>query len=371
MTAAFIQSNGEMFRTATTFAGELSKVDKERGIIYGAKIISLGRVNDSRPWHVDEQTLLDVERMINGPNKGLKARWTHPNMCDDGLGKYLGRWQNARISGDSVIADLHLAKSAFDSPVGDLGSYVLQLAAEDAESFGVSVASMLADEMDDIPDDGETMPLRFAGLHAADLVDSPAATRGGLFSSIDDDLPNMATWLLKNHFSDASPADVFHRFVSFLSRFYERDVMDEIRDDLQIVNDVETPANEQPTVDQADGENVAVFSLETLRDDAKPFVEAFGDVGARWFIEGRDLLECFREKNDELGRHCKDLENQIAELQAQIVATDLSSGEPEPLSTDERGDIDPAQAAKFARVDELKSKGVDPRVAKFGVALNN
>lgn len=144
--------------------------------------------------------------------------------------------------------------------------------------------------------------------------------------------------------------------------------MDEIRDGLLAADLVEAPANETPV--EQPGE-VAAFSLDTLRDDAKPFVEAFGDVGARWFIEGRDLLECYREKNDELGRHCKDLETQVAELQAQIMAADMASGEPAPLSTDERAEVDPTQAAKFARVDELKSKGVDPRVAKFGVALNN
>ena len=367
MTGAFIQANGEMFRTSAIYARKMSRVDKEKGVIYGAKIIELGRVNDSRPWHVDDETLSQVESMINAPNKGLKARWTHPNMCDDGLGKYLGRWQNARIEGDSVVADLHLAKSAFDSPVGDLGSYVLQLATEDPDSFGVSVASVLADEMECEHEGEGTMPIRFASLYAADLVDQPAATNG-LFGSIDDDLPHVATWLLKKHFSNSTPVDVFRRFVSFLSLYFERDVMDEIRDGLLAADLVEAPANETPV--EQPGE-VAAFSLDTLRDDAKPFVEAFGDVGARWFIEGRDLLECYREKNDELGRHCKDLENQVAELQAQIMAADMASGEPAPLSTDERAEVDPTQAAKFARVDELKSKGVDPRVAKFGVALNN
>ena len=78
MTAAFIQANGDMFRTATTYAREMSKVDKERGVIYGAKIISLGRVNDSRPWHVDEETLSDVEAMINGPNTVSYTHLTLP-----------------------------------------------------------------------------------------------------------------------------------------------------------------------------------------------------------------------------------------------------------------------------------------------------
>lgn len=317
----------EMFRTSALRTPP-KKVDNKANVIFGAKVIQAGDVNDSRPFTIDQETLQSVADAINGPNKGVKARFTHPNMCSDGLGRHLGRWKNARVEGDAVFADLHIADAAFDTPSGDLGSYVLNLAEEDPEAFGVSIATTLSQDMQAALDEvgeGERVPFRFAKLHAADIVDEPAATRGGLFDMTDTDVASAASWFLSNHYKNSSPVEVFGRFVSLLSSHYERDIMPELSE--AIVGQ----ANVEPAEDGVANSD-AVFSVERMREDARPFVEAFGDAGASWYLEGRDLLSCYQEVAETQRGRIEDLENQVAELQAIVEAAELASGEQEPLS---------------------------------------
>ena len=218
-------SAGSRFRTSVTKSPPKG-VDRANNIIHGVKLIDKGPLNDgdSRPWDVDDTTLTQSLDFASRPNKGLKARFTHPNMSSDGLGTHVGRWRNPRIENDSLIADLHVADSSFDTPSGDIGSYILNLAEEDPEAFGVSLATRVAKEtLEANPKNGDRVPLRFAGIQAGDFVDTPAATRGGLFSSegITKDPAYLVTWVLDHCFADSSRAEIESRFGGFLTKYYE------------------------------------------------------------------------------------------------------------------------------------------------------
>ena len=223
------------FRTDTTRQPP-AQVDRNGGIIYGAAMMQAGDLNpgDARPYTVDAETLQQVVSFGNAARHGLKARFTHPNMSNDGMGSYLGRWTNFRIDGDTVRADLHIADAAYTSPQGDLGNYVLDLAEQDPEAFGVSMATRFDEQnlaqFEDLrfrESDAEKRkamrwPMRFSGMKAGDIVDSPAATRTGLFSLSEVDLRNLplqATTLLDAYFSDAPAAAIRERISGFLDRY--------------------------------------------------------------------------------------------------------------------------------------------------------
>jgi hypothetical protein len=345
-----------LFRTTALRSAPAVGVKRDAKRIEGVKVMQLGKVNDSRPWVVDEQTLAQVVEFGNAPNKGLKARFTHPSMSDDGFGKYLGRWNNFRVEGDSAYADLQLSESSFDTPNGDLGSYVMDLAEEDPEAFGVSAATMLSQSMYEDPKDGETMPLRLDGLRAVDFVDEPAATRGGLFDMTSPaGLPALTTWIVESHFADREPAEVVERMCSFLSKHYGRDVMSEVLADAG--KDKAAPATEA--------------SAALSHDLAKPYLEAFGDRGAKWYLEGKTFSDCLAIEAKELKEQLSAIQAENADLKTKLEAALKASGEGEHLSSAPRVELSAEKAKAKAREQELKSQGTEPKVAKWAAAFSS
>lgn len=316
-------------------------VDRRNKIVMGAKLIEAGGLNDSREWVVDEDTLQQVVDLAESSGKrGVKARFTHPNMSNDGLGSYLGRWTNFRIEGDAVYADLHIADSAFESPKGDLGTYTLDLAEEDPEAFGVSLATCLDECMQDAD---PFAPLRFSKIRAADFVDEPAATRGGLFAvSKEDprDLPACVTQLLDTHFGkDVDPDVITGRFHELLSRYLGKEVIP-----------VDSRLDAKP---------------ENTRDELSRYVEAFGDVdGAKWYLEEKSFGECYQSRiNDlqvekdvevsELKDRIAAQEQQITDLQQQIESVDL--GEEEPLSSGDAVTEEKPRSKRFSDLINIRA----------------
>lgn len=349
-----------LFRTAV-LRGTAPKtgVDRVAKRINGVKVMQMGKVNDSRPWEVDEETLNQVVQFGNAPNKGTKARFTHPSMSDDGFGKYLGRWTNFRVEGDSAYADLQLAESAFNTPNGDLGTYIMDMAEEDPESFGVSAATSLADVMYEDPE-GKTLPLRLDGLRAVDFVDEPAATRGGLFDmTTPQGLPALTSWIVETHFADREPREVVERMCSFLSKHYGRDVMKEVlagNDAGQVTDPAKAPAAPAgPSLDQA-----------------KPFIEAFGDRGATWYLEGRSMADCFSDVSLELKEANQALLSQVAELETKLeAALKASQGEEEALSSMPKNEIPEAKKAKLEKAEQFKAAGASDKTARWAAGLSN
>ncbi len=211
-----------------------TRVDREKGIIYGYSVATVGEAK-GHGMMLDAKTLEQIVELGNKAKLGVKSRFTHPGLSSDGMGKFLGRSKNFRLDGDRARADLHLSKVADSSPDGSLGSYVLDLAEEDPDAFGSSIVfdgkrEYVLNEDGTRKTDKEGNPLkplvRVSKLHASDIVDEPAAN-DGLFSaeSIDfDNLPDaearQATAILDKLFGDATPAETQLRVENFLKRYY-------------------------------------------------------------------------------------------------------------------------------------------------------
>lgn len=179
-----------------------ARVDRENRVIYGVSaaqaVEALGHGIE-----LDQRTLEQIVELGNKARHGIKSRFTHPGLSNNGLGKHLGRMKNFRVEGDKAVGDLHLAESAFKAPDGNLGEYVMELAEEDSAAFGMSIVAggelvwtRANGEEQNVgavdatgeplgrPDDALTaMPVfRVTELDAVDVVDEPAANRDGLFS---------------------------------------------------------------------------------------------------------------------------------------------------------------------------------------------
>lgn len=185
----------------------LKPVDREKGIIRGASAMQLGEALGHK-FLIDEQTLAKAAELANAHPNGVKVRYTHPGLCSDGMGKMLGRQQGFTVVGDTIRGDIHLSDAAAKSPDGDLREYVMALAEEDPESFGMSMVIEGAKNWK-LPDGSEISStdeslaregsmgatyfarpktattkhpfLRPTKIHASDIVDEPAANRDGLF----------------------------------------------------------------------------------------------------------------------------------------------------------------------------------------------
>lgn len=173
------------------------RVDKDNRVIRGYAVATHGEALGHGFW-LDFPFLNSIVVAGNNAPNGVKSRFTHPSMSNDGLGKALGRAKNFRMEGDKVLADLHLLEAASNSPEGDLAEYIMELATEDPEMFGSSIVferDITAEEDfhgGNMSDDGEFMSpdkdnkknmphVRMKRFRASDFVDSPAANPGGMF----------------------------------------------------------------------------------------------------------------------------------------------------------------------------------------------
>jgi hypothetical protein len=184
-----------------------NRVDRDERVIYGVSaaqaVEALGH-----GMMLDSKTLEQIVTLGNATKNGvgIKSRYTHPGLSSDGMGKQLGRMKNFRVEGDKAVGDMHLYASAFKSPDGNLGEYVMDLAEEDSAAFGMSIV-FEAEKVWTLDDGTETPAESFYGddewkkekrpdnalteipvvrvkaLDAVDVVDEPAANRDGMFSA--------------------------------------------------------------------------------------------------------------------------------------------------------------------------------------------
>jgi hypothetical protein len=198
------------YRLQQAAAAPGARVDREDRVIYGVSLCQAGEAL-GHGMLVDEIMLGQIADAVNAGSTGIKSRFTHPGACSDAMGKMLGKVKNAKVMGDKVVADLHLANHASKTPDGDLAEYVMAMAEESPEDFGMSVAfdgkavwkTASGAEFDYRTESGGRaakpadavgdMPFaRVTKLRAADIVDEPAANRDGLFSAAFAGTSNMA-----------------------------------------------------------------------------------------------------------------------------------------------------------------------------------
>lgn len=195
---------GTRWMSTGFIAGGVQSVDADRHTLKGAVLIRPGEALGHGYW-IDHDFCRAVASMSakgKSGQAGLKARFGHPNMCSDALGTFLGRWKNITVDEAGYVrGDLHLSSTASESPKGDLRKYVEEMAAKEPDHFGASIVFTVDKDAEaefyeahQIESDGarlfkspdpanvKNLPhARLSELHAADLVDDPAAT-DGMFS---------------------------------------------------------------------------------------------------------------------------------------------------------------------------------------------
>lgn len=382
-----ITKSKQMFRLDPVRSAPEAGVDRNKNVIYGCVVMQAGPINDDRPYFVDETTLDQVVALGNRSRNGLKSRFTHPNLSNDGLGSHLGRFKNFRRDGDSVRADLYVADVAFESPRGDMGSYVLDLAEEDPESFGVSLATIFDEEgmdaarqeMEEREEDTSRIPLRFSRIHACDFVGDPAATRDGLFADrlSEATLADYATMIMDKFFAGATKDHVRGRVEDFLSKYYsggiemsheeqnqefeESTVVAEAA--TEVITEEEATITEDVVEDEATQEQEAQVELAASHED---YISHFGAQGAVWFLEGKSFQECLLLTMQAMQATLSELSNDKQQLETRLEAALQASGEIEPLSAEP---IDEKGLKLAAKIESGRKKGMAPSTAAWAAAL--
>lgn len=277
------------------------------GRLAGVSVITKGAI-EGHDLYADVVFLEQVAAAINANEAGVKARFAHPGVSDDGLGRFLGRVHSASVIEDHVVATLDLAASAHDTPDGNLARYIMHRAHEDGTTLGLSIvytpdSTAEAEFMEqhtqdgvfrspDADNDAGLAHARLGRLHAVDVVDEPAANPDGLFalSRLGHDifaLLDYATGL-----ADSGPKQLFGvastRVRGAVRRWLKR-------------------------------RRLAVVSQgeAVLRTELAEAVEKYGVDGVRWLLEGLTLAEC---EERHLRRRLAELEEARNNLQSELNA---------------------------------------------------
>lgn len=226
-------------------------VDRQQNAILGYIVAQAGPFLEPDPrGEFDGKSLKQIVKLINAEKAGLKSRFTHPDLSSDGLGKFLGRSRNARldtirVKGEElevVRADLFLDPTSFDTPHGNLGKYILDLAESDPDAFASSLVLQADEELRmekgrrALGDNGKELPplWRPTVLHASDVVDTGAAASSFLSA---DTLPDAAVRrgaeILDTMFLGIGPHVIRARCEAWLDRYLSRRFGDQYARDLE------------------------------------------------------------------------------------------------------------------------------------------
>ncbi len=299
--------------------------DYGAGIIRGLAVVTRGEALGHGMW-LDSDFVKSVAKAANEAKMGIKARFTHPGLSSDGMGRFLGRIKNARTDGDVTRGDLHFAKSAHETPDGNLAEYVMSLAEEDPEAFGTSIvfdsdvgaelafAGENSDESGTFksPDANNVNHLRharLAKLYADDIVDEPAANPDGLFHRGDeiakeaDDLLSYALGLTEHKpelcLFDVNP----DRVAGFVTRFMAQHGL-EIKEK-QMAENTPKPDEQKPAGPDLSNERLA--ALKSKYNDPGFVLEMLES--------GRSMAEA---ETEWLKRESAKKDARIAELESEV-----------------------------------------------------
>ena len=191
--------------TPPLFNTSFEEINSKTGVIKGVAIATLGEIKGHGVW-ADSKFLSQIVEKGKEYEKGVKARFGHPNMSSTALGTYLGRFKNFRKSGEQALADLYIDQSSKKSPNGNLYDYIFSMASENPDMFGASIVFAPAKgefkgtgEKDSEGNEIEREYARISQLLATDLVDEPAANDGLFETFSHDDIASQVTEFLDLH----------------------------------------------------------------------------------------------------------------------------------------------------------------------------
>jgi hypothetical protein len=148
-----------------------SRIDAEKGIITGVSVITEGEARghlyEQKQVMIDSTTLSEVMDCASSYSGGLKVKMNHYS----GAESIVGSLRNFNLDGKQLRADLHLLSKH------DARDYILELAAEMPDQFGLSISFSGTPRIE-----GDYAYSTCSEIYSADLVDQPAANMMGLFS---------------------------------------------------------------------------------------------------------------------------------------------------------------------------------------------
>lgn len=351
-----------------------TQVDREGGrygfgVIRGMSIITRGEALGHDLW-VDTDFLSDTTAAINAKEIGLKARFTHPGLSSDGLGSYLGKVHDAKTVGDQTFADLHFKESATQTPDGDLAAYVMQLAEDAPEDFGVSIVFDHNEAASDLhqlentqggrfvspdEDNKNNFPhARMQALRAADVVDSPAANPEGLFrrnQEIAEEAESLLAFTLG--LSDERPATTCldvdaDRLSAAVQRFLSRH-------HLKIEKEGAPMADANGTTEAVEAPvETPQPTRQDFAEECREYIKAFGSKGGEWFADGLSFADCQQLRIDELQTELAAKDEEIEELKTRLASIDL--GESTPVGAGDNTPQEPTKQRGFGHKIRINGK---------------
>jgi hypothetical protein len=304
------------------------------GVIRNVSIMRKGFVKDSRGWEIDDTTLEQLASVGNSLKAGQKSRFGHPNMSSTALGTFLGRFKDFRVDGNFVRADIYFDKTAYETPSGDLATYVINLAKSDPGSFGVSIA-MREKELEwrvnkdgkyQRDSKGKILPplLRIKKLSAVDIVDDPAASDEMFDKNFFTDsvkLSAEATAVLDKVLQSQNAVETI---ANFLNRYRKNKQMD-LAEDTDPEPENQT-SEEEPKMDELRIENITLDQLKVgnpklyseIIETGKKEGEALG------MVEGQKVERERCQSIVKQSEQFKDVDG-INELAAEAINDGLSS----------------------------------------------
>lgn len=389
--------------TAPLYHLSASAVDTDKHTIRGAAICTEGEAQ-GHGYRLDDSFIKDVVKHGNKQANGVKVRFGHPSMSSTALGTFLGRAKHFRLddSGEASVAraDLFLSATAADTPSGDLRAYVESLAKADDEALGMSIvftpgATYRKPDADGRVQKDSPEYATLERLHAADMVDDPAANPSGLLSAWSQEtLAGQVTDFLEMHpevFELATKhPEILAGFLAKHESYLERQAQakgapamtdENANDELeQKPRNDETETDEPtPTVDGAgeadpDGQadepktsdepdpaadarddeddvpadggadseqgTLPASELNKGRLEAARFITAFGDQGGRWYADGVDFNKASEMFTAGLQKRVTGLEAANADLTRRIASLSLAMGEADPIEFESDDDPD-------------------------------
>ena len=348
-------------------SGGVTSVDAEKHTLHGAVLIRPGEALGHGMW-IDKEFCQAVAALsANGKSamSGLKARFGHPNMCSDALGTFLGRWKNITVDEQGFVrGDLFLSSTASESPKGDLRKYVEEMAAKEPNHFGASIVfstdwkafedyakehgavekqGMYGAYLDfetfksPDPDNLKNLPhARIAELHAADLVDDPAATDGMFSGAGGAALASQMTEWLDTHpevfaaLKEPGVLDLVSRYSNELKPFVERyqslativeTTTTVTTDDTESQEQESEPAAESATEEQPSGAAAESEQTQTSTGLLTAQVESLGKAIEQLTVERDGLAtraESAEVSNSTLNAEREQLAARVATLELEV-----------------------------------------------------